>query len=246
MSIVYSQVVNIQLRKGSEKKLQDFDKEFFADLLRHAQGDRSLNKFAADCGISSAHLSRLTRQKLDTAPSPETLRKIADCAQVKVSYVDLLIACGHLSPHEQMPDTPHLNNEEQTSPVDPFVSVPVLGTIKAGYDLFSEKQILSYEIVPKQWVQDGEYFFFSVIGNSMIDDGIKDGYRVLVRRQNYVEDGKVAVVIVNGDEGTLKRIFHQSKDLVLLVASNSTIPPRALKPKEILIQGQVVKVEFDL
>jgi len=75
---------------------------------------------------------------------------------------------------------------------------------------------------------------------------IKEGYRVLVRRQNFVEDGKIAVVMINGDEGTLRRVFYQDNELVLLVASNSNIPPRAFKPKEVLVQGQVIKVEFDL
>ena len=125
------------------------------------------------------------------------------------------------------------------------VTVPILGTIKGGYDLYGDQQVLGYEKLPKERVQDGEYFFLKVTGRSMIDDGIKEGYRVLVRRQDFVDNGKVAVVIVNGNEGTLKRVFYQ-KDMVILQASNSDIPPRIVRPDEILIQGQVVKVEFDI
>jgi SOS-response transcriptional repressor LexA len=226
----------------------DFNKELFADLLHHAKGDRSLNKFAAECGISASHLSRLMRQMLDTAPNPDILQKIADASRGEAAYINLLIACGYLNPNEQeLHETiSHIKEANSAYTADSYISIPVLETIKDGFDLYAEQQVMEHEVVPRDWVKGGKFFFLKVTENCMLDACIKDSCRVLVRRQNHVEDGKVALVIINGGEGTIKRVFYQDNGLVALVSLNSIIPPRACKPEEVKIQGQVVKLEINL
>ena len=79
------------------KALGLFDRELFAELLFCAKGtSRSLNKFADDCGVSAAHLSRLSRQMLDTPPSPSTLCHIVASAQNGITYNNLMNACGYI------------------------------------------------------------------------------------------------------------------------------------------------------
>lgn len=135
----------------------------------------------------------------------------------------------------------------ETFTKDDFVYLPVLGRIKAGYNLIAEQNIIGYSPVPKNEVKDGEYFFLEVTGDSMIEEGIREGSRVLVRKQNYVENGKIAVVLVNGDEATLKRVYYQNDGKnVILQAANPRIPPVVLPADEARIQGKVVKVEFDV
>src|SRR5690606_3100261 len=143
-------------------------------------------------------------------------------------------------------DNPKPFNPE-TLTKDDFVYLPVLGRIKAGYNLIAEQNIIGYSPVPKNEVKDGEYFFLEVTGDSMIEEGIREGSRVLVRKQNYVENGKIAVVLVNGDEATLKRVYYQNDGKnVILQAANPRIPPVVLPADEARIQGKVVKVEFDV
>lgn len=143
-------------------------------------------------------------------------------------------------------DNPKPFNPE-TLTKDDFVYLPVLGRIKAGYNLIAEQNIIGYSPVPKNEVKDGEYFFLEVTGDSMIEEGIREGSRVLVRKQNYVENGKIAVVLVNGDEATLKRVYYQNDGkTVILQAANPRIPPVVLPADEARIQGKVVKVEFDV
>ena len=135
----------------------------------------------------------------------------------------------------------------ETFTKDDFVYLPVLGRIKAGYNLVAEQNIIGYSPVPKTEVKDGEYFFLEVTGDSMIEEGIREGSRVLVRKQNYVNNGKMAVILVNGDEATLKRVYYQNDGkTVILQAANPRIPPVVLPADEARIQGQVVKVEFDV
>lgn len=126
-----------------------------------------------------------------------------------------------------------------------LVKIPIVGTIKAGYNLIAEQQIVGYELVSKNTVEEGQYFYLIVKGDSMIEEDIREGHRVLVKSQDFVENGKIGVVLVNGDEATLKRVYYQDNH-VILQASNKNIPPRILPIEEVRIQGQVKKVEFDV
>lgn len=123
--------------------------------------------------------------------------------------------------------------------------IPVLGEIRAGYDLYAEQQVIGYSVVARDEVSDGEYFFLRVKGDSMTGDRIFEGDRVLVRRQEWIEEGKIAVVLVNGEEATLKRVYPQD-NMVILQSSNPAYPPKMYPADEVRIQGQVVKVEFDV
>lgn len=119
-----------------------------------------------------------------------------------------------------------------------FVEIPIYGEIKAGYDFIAEQNVLGYDIVARKDVEDGRYFCLIVKGDSMIDAGIKEGSKVLVKVQDFVEDGKIGVVIVNGDEATLKYVYYD-KDTIILQAANKNIPPKIVHISEALIQGQV-------
>lgn len=167
-------------------------------------------------------------------PDSDSLRILANLYEVSTDWLLGLT------------DNPKPFNPE-TLTKDDFVYLPVLGRIKAGYNLIADQNIIGYSPVPKNEVKDGEYFFLEVTGDSMIEEGIREGSRVLVRKQNYVENGKIAVVLVNGDEATLKRVYYQNDGkTVILQAANPRIPPVVLPADEARIQGKVVKVEFDV
>lgn len=65
-------------------------------LIKKAQGSKTLNQFASVCNVNAGHLSRLLKGSFINPPSPETLKKIANSSNNKVSYIDLLIACNYL------------------------------------------------------------------------------------------------------------------------------------------------------
>lgn len=73
-----------------------FDKNRFAAYIDQAIGERSLNEYARQTGVSAAHISRLSRALLDTPPNPQTIKKLADFAGNNVSYNDLMNAAGYL------------------------------------------------------------------------------------------------------------------------------------------------------
>lgn len=202
--------------------------------LRYLREKHNLSQLALakKLGIPNQNISNYEREFRH--PDYDTLQKIADFFEVSIDWL-----LGRT-------DNPKPFNPE-TLTKDDFVYLPVLGRIKAGYNLVAEQNIIGYSPVPKNEVKGGEYFFLEVTGDSMIEEGIREGSRVLVRKQNYVDNGKIAVVLVNGDEATLKRVYYQNDGkTVILQAANSRIPPVVLPADEARIQGQVVKVEFDV
>ncbi|RAV18852.1 helix-turn-helix domain-containing protein [Paenibacillus contaminans] len=141
---------------------------------------------------------------------------------------------------------PQKNDSYNSEPISvELVPIPIYGEIRAGYDSLANEMIIGYEYMSKDAVKDGEYFYLIVKGDSMVEEGIREGMRVLVKKQSHVENGKIGVVLVNGDEGTLKRVFYDGNN-VILQASNRSIGPKSLPIKEVRIQGQVKKVEFDV
>lgn len=129
---------------------------------------------------------------------------------------------------EQMERMAALNAEPALDvvPVGRLVKLPILGTVRCGPNGLAYQELLGYELTEEQDINGGKYFYLRVNGDSMIGEGIFEGDLALVREQPDVEDGELAVVIVNGEEGTLKRIFR-TKDSLVLQAANPAYPPRA-------------------
>lgn len=72
------------------------NKREFAELLYLAIGDRSINGFGRDCGVSGSYISRLTRGLVDKAPGPEVIKRFSDQSSNGVTYEQLMIAAGLL------------------------------------------------------------------------------------------------------------------------------------------------------
>ena len=67
------------------------------------------------------------------------------------------------------------------------VAVPILGEVKAGYNMYADENIMGYEYINNNEYGPGEYFYLRVKGDSMIDLRIGDGDMVFVRKQDYIE-----------------------------------------------------------
>lgn len=106
---------------------------------------------------------------------------------------------------------------------------PVLGHVKAGYDLFLESDYLGEESVSDEEYQQGD-FFLRISGNSMVMDGISDGSLVYVRRCDCVENGAIAVVAI-GEEVTIKH-FWKEQDRIILKAANPDVADRVFTAQE--------------
>ena len=108
-------------------------------------------------------------------------------------------------------------NEKNGKQVDNFYMCPVYGQISAGQPNWAEENIEGYLPIDPDLmriVNPEEHFFLRVNGESM-NNVVKNGAFALIHKQDMVEDGEIAVVLVNGYDATLKR-FTKKGDVVVL------------------------------
>jgi len=124
-----------------------------------------------------------------------------------------------------------------------FVKLPIVGTISCGNGVVAYDDIEGHEEVPKSWLNGGEYFFLRAKGDSMINARIMDGDLLLIRRQDDVENGEIAAVLID-DEAVLKRVY-KTGDNVILQSENPKYQPIILAKGDmgnIRIIGKLKKV----
>lgn len=124
-----------------------------------------------------------------------------------------------------------------------FVKLPIVGTISCGNGVIAYEDIEGYEEVPSSWLNGGEYFFLRAKGDSMINARIMNGDLLLIRRQNDVENGEIAAVLIDG-EAVLKRVY-KTNDTIILQSENPMYKPIILNKndmKDVHIIGKLKKV----
>lgn len=105
-----------------------------------------------------------------------------------------------------------------------LVKIPILGTVKAGYDYMAQENWTGYVDVEKDIIKDGyEYFGLTVTGDSMSPFLIENDI-VIIKKQDDFENGDIVVAIVNGDEATIKK-GKKSEAGILLQPLNSNYEP---------------------
>jgi len=123
--------------------------------------------------------------------------------------------------------------------------VPVLGYVRAGLPLEAVEEILDYEEITPEMARSGEFFGLKIQGDSMMPR-FCPGDVVIVRKQPDVDSGDIAVVLVDGNDATVKKLIKNGTSLVL-VPLNSVYEPLIYLEEEIanlpvMILGKVVEL----
>lgn len=106
-------------------------------------------------------------------------------------------------------------------PLGSMQKIPLVGQIACGTPILAEQNIEDYVDLPGHIRAD---FALTCKGESMIGAGIRTGDIVYIRKQEEVENGQIAAVMVGNDEATLKRVYAK-EGVVQLVAENPSIAP---------------------
>ena len=120
--------------------------------------------------------------------------------------------------------------------------IPILGTISAGLPLYAEQHIEGYTYTELNG--GAEYFGLKIKGDSMNALRICDGDIIIVKRQDTVENGDIAVVLVDKENATVKQFFQEGSKITLVPRStNPEHTPQFydLKDTQINVLGKVVR-----
>ena len=188
----------------------------------------TMKELGAVVGLAESTISQYETGKRE--PDNETLLRLGEFFNTSVDY---------LLGRETIADGP----PEPSVPGSKWI--PVIGTIPAGTPVEAIEEILDYEEITPQMASQGEHFALKIKGQSM-EPKISDGDVVIVRKQGYCENGEIGVVLVNGDEATVKRIKKRPEGL-MLIPNNPAYEPMFYSNEEIenlpvRIIGKVVEL----
>lgn len=164
------------------------DINIFSSRFYEALTDSSYNTYsiAEKLNLSPATISRYSNGKM--LPKLATLYQAADILNV--------------SPEWLMGKS---NTKSVSSISSKAVKIPVLGTVIAGIPIEAVEEVIDYEEISIEMARGGEYFALRVKGNSM-EPKISAGDVVIVRKQDDIDSGEIAIVLVNGNEATVKKV----------------------------------------
>ncbi|MBE7089916.1 MAG: transcriptional repressor LexA [Clostridiales bacterium] len=143
-----------------------------------------------------------------------TVRDICEKLNIKstataYSYLEKLKSKGLLekSPLKKRAIVP-------SNKVSGFISVPIVGTIRAGSPIFAVENLEGYCPLPDDFSGNGNEFALRVQGNSMINAGIYENDIIIVNQQNTANNGEIVVALVD-DSATVKRFYKKNGKIIL-------------------------------
>ena len=165
------------------------DLDLFSSRFSEALSESSENTYtiAEKLNLSPATISRYNNGKM--LPKLATLYQAADILNVSPEWLMGISDNKSIS---------HIKSKA--------VKIPVLGTVVAGIPLEAVEDIIDYEEISVEMARQGEYFALKVKGDSM-EPKISAGDVVIVRKQEDVDSGDLAIILANGNEATIKKVM---------------------------------------
>ena len=202
----------------------------FAERLRYAlhKNDMKQSVLSYKTGIDKSYISKYLSGAF--VPKYDRIALMAKALHVSESW---------LAGHSEVD-----NNDTSMAPKG--IKIPVLGYVAAGIPIEAITEILDYEDINADMFKDGsEYFALQIKGSSM-EPRIKNGDVVIVRKQSDCNSGDVAIVSVNGDDATCKRIMKHESGITLVPFNPAFetvfFPNNEIVEKPITIWGKVVEL----
>ena len=157
-------------------------------------------------------------------PEVGILENWADFFDVSIDY--LLCRTNLRNSEENIIDT-HIDdiNLKNEIKIDNVVKLPVLGSVRAGVGGLAVEEVIGYEYAFNLPADASDYFYLKVKGDSM-EPKISEGDLALVKKQCDVESGELAIVLINGDEGVIKKVIKTENHTVELHSFNAYYPAR--------------------
>ncbi|MEC9483961.1 MAG: transcriptional repressor LexA [Halomonas sp.] len=145
------------------------------------------------------------------------------------------------TPHylHRLPNLPLIDGAWEEIDATDLVEVPLLGAVTAGLPIEACPDESTIRI-PSRMVRRNTYAL-RVRGNSMIDCNIRDGDVIIIERYESAENGETAVVMINNQEVTLKKLYID-KSGVRLQPANDAMEPIYLKNDDVQVLGLVMGV----
>lgn len=190
-------------------------------------------KLAEMTGIPQSTISKIEngKRRIDS----DSLQKITKALEIPISTIfqdeSSIEAEVLLVKESTVYDSINVNKSNITN-------IPIVGTVRAGEPILAQENITGYSPVLNKFIsRDKNYFYLRVQGDSMNQE-FNEGDLLLIEQTDYIENGDIAVVLIDGQEATVKKVI-KNENMVTLI-------PMSTNPKYVPKMYDVVKDEIKI
>lgn len=224
----------------------------FGDRLKELRKEKGISGLEL-ANIFKVHKGSVSNWETNRrSPDKEMIVKLAEYFGVTVDYLlgnsDIRQAKDRktidLFPGYSFSDNPNALDFLKEINKEQAVKLPIVGSVRAGVGGVAFDDYLGYEYAHGINPNEAIYFYLKVKGDSM-EPKISEGDLALVRKQDDIENGELAVVVINGYEGVIKKVIKK-ENCIELHSFNMYYPPRVFADEELevlKIVGKVIKTE---
>lgn len=217
-------------------------KSYTAKKIREYRKLRGLTQKELGAKIGVKHNTISGYENCTNEPEQDLLFKIASALEISIN--DLFPPTNHSNYSFQAANEGDTSNINFNTHINN--RIPVLGHVIAGIPISAIQEILDYEEISPKLAATGEFFALKVKGASM-EPKLYEGDTIIIKVQSDVESGDIAVVLIDGEEATVKQIKKSDAGITLIGYNVSVYSPKFYTNKEIeelpvTIIGKVVEL----
>ena len=172
------------------------------------------------------------KQTVHSKGYPPSVREIGEAVGLASSstvhgHLSRLEEKGYIKRDPTKPRAIEIVTEQlgETVNMESTIHVPVIGKVTAGIPITAVENVEEYFPLPEHFTSthNSDIFILNVVGDSMIEAGILDGDKVIVRSQTIAENGDIIVAMTEDNEATVKR-FYKEKTRYPVSYTHLTLP----------------------
>jgi repressor LexA len=217
----------------------------FSEILNNllSRNKKTAYRMSKETGISERLIGYWKNGKV---PEGENLKKVADYFNVSVDYLLGNSTLKNRNIGNYPPNSNQLSDIMEklgALPIGELINVPILGSVKAGFNGIAYEEIVGYEPMPKEFLDGNDDCFLLRIRGDSMAPLMTENDLVLVHHQSSVDSGSYAIVIVDGEEGVVKKVTYGA-DWIELHSENPYYPVRRFDGQDVLqvyIAGEVIR-----
>lgn len=207
---------------------------------------KRINAAIEKSGYSYPELAKITgisKSSLQRYATGETKKIPIDCIEkiAKATNTDSRYLMGWNDNNIESSEIVESSNINYIIQNDNIYQIPVFESVSAGFGAYASNEILEYiPVVLNSRYEAENTLAIKVKGDSMYPK-IEDGDTIIVRKQNSVDSGDIAVLLLDGEEGLVKKVLY-GKDWIELHSINPEYKNRRFEKEEVLRLQVVGKV----
>lgn len=181
------------------------------------------------------------KEQILTKGYPPAVREICNAVNLKStssvhSHLETLEKNGYIRRDPTKPRAIEIVDDSFNLTRKEMRNIPILGTVAAGQPILAEENVSGYFPILADELPSGDLFILNVRGESMINIGIYDGDKVIVRQSPTARNGEIVVALVE-DSATVKT-YYKEDGRYRLQPENDTMEP--IYVDQVVILGIVV------